>query len=234
VKVMAFATHPDDEVMCAGTLAKYVAQGHEVAIAFTTNGEIGSAVLGKQEIAAVRKQEAYASTQILGARFIWMNYPDEFLFNCEKVRLDFIDVIRSFDPDIILCPDKEADYHPDHTSTGQIVWDVRVMTTVPNIKTEHPVCTKIPIIYYMDTVAGINFLPDLYVDITSFWEEKKRMLACHESQQGWMVAQYGITHEEFIKTQAMFRGFQAGCRYAEAFKVPKFFPGNTKEHGLLS
>ena len=33
------------------------------------------------------------------------------------------ELIREFKPDLVLCPDKDRDYHPDHTRTGQIVWD---------------------------------------------------------------------------------------------------------------
>ena len=59
MKVMAFEAHPDDiEHFCAGTLAKYKAAGHDVAIVCVTNGEVGSPTLPREEIAAVRKEEA--------------------------------------------------------------------------------------------------------------------------------------------------------------------------------
>ena len=32
MRVMAFGAHPDDELLCAGTLAKYKDQGHEIAM----------------------------------------------------------------------------------------------------------------------------------------------------------------------------------------------------------
>lgn len=233
MNIMACAPHPDDEVMCAGTLAKYARNGHTTVIVFVTNGEVGSEVLSKQEIAAVREQEARASAAVIGAQCFWMGFPDEFLYPDETTRLQMIDVIRQFQPDIIICPDKDADYHPDHISTGQLIWDARVMTTVPNIATDHPPCRNIPEIFYMDTVAGVNFHPELYVDISECWEEKAAMLACHTSQQGWLEAQYGIAHEEFVRIHAMFRGFQAGCRYAEAFRKPKFFPSRIEAAGLL-
>jgi len=233
MKIMAFAPHPDDELNCAGTLAKYSDAGYETAIVFTTNGEVGSAEMDKKQTAAVRREEARASAGVIGAEFFWLDYQDEFLFNTEKVRLHFIDIIRQFRPDIVICPDRDSDYHPDHTTTGQIIWDVRVMVTVPNIVTEHLPCSKIPELYYMDTVAGINFIPEFYVDVTELWDKKSVMIGCHKSQQSWMLDQYGVTHEEFVRVHSMFRGFQAGCRYAEAFKKPKFFPGNTKQGDLL-
>ncbi len=234
MKIMAFGPHPDDiEFLCAGTLAKYAQAGHEVAIAISTNGEVGSPNHTKAEIAAIREREARSSAAVIGAEFFWMGYPDEFLFNSRDVRLHYIDVVRQFRPDILICPDKDADYHPDHTTTGQIVWDIHVMVTVPNIETPTAPCEKIPMIYYMDTVAGVNFQPEFYVDISEQWERKAAMIACHESQEVWMVAQYGVSCVEFGEVQSRLRGFQAGCRYAEGFRKPKFFPGETNPQGLL-
>jgi len=233
MRVMAFSPHPDDEINCAGTLAKYAANGHDIAIVFVTNGEVGSAVMDNKETARVRKKEAYASASVINAQFFWLGFQDEFLYTDMASRLQVLEIIRKFDPDIIICPDKENDYHPDHIATAQLVWDVRVMTTVPNIKTPSPPCTKIPRLYYMDTVIGINFTPSLYVDITPYWEIKRKMVNSHVSQQGWMKDQYDVTHEEFVKVHSMFRGLQAGCKYGEAFRVPKFFPGRVEEGGLL-
>ena len=227
-RILAFGAHPDDiEFLCAGTLSKYNKAGHQVGIAITTNGEVGSATLGKPEIAAIRENEARTAATIVGAEFYWLGYPDEFLFNSPEVRLHFIDVIRDFRPDIIICPDKDADYHPDHTTTGQIVWDTHVMVTVSNIETKNPPCENIPEIIFMDTVAGVDFRPEFYVDITEQWETKAAMIACHKSQESWMINQYGVSCVEFGQTQSRFRGFQAGCRYAEAFRRPKFFPGTS-------
>ena len=68
MKVLAVGAHPDDlEFLCAGTLAKYKRQGHAVAMAVATNGEVGSPTLSKSEIAAVRRREAEASAAVIGA-----------------------------------------------------------------------------------------------------------------------------------------------------------------------
>lgn len=234
MRVMAFGAHPDDiEFLCAGTLAKYSSQGHKVAIAISTNGEVGSPDLSKDETAAIREKEARASAQIINADFFWLGYPDEFLFNCEEVRLHFIEIIRQFRPDIIICPDKDTDYHPDHITTGQIIWDTHVMVTVPNIKTQSPPCDLIPDIIFMDTVTGVNFHPEFYVDITEQWEAKSEMIACHKSQEKWMVDQYDMSCVDLGKTQSRLRGLQSGCKYAECFRRPKFYPGVTTRNGLL-
>ena len=48
--------HPDDvEILCAGTLLRLKEQGYELHIATMTAGDKGSAVLSREEIAAIRR-----------------------------------------------------------------------------------------------------------------------------------------------------------------------------------
>jgi LmbE family N-acetylglucosaminyl deacetylase len=224
VRVLAVGAHPDDlEILCAGALAKYALRGDHVTMAVSTNGEVGSSTLSKSEIAEIRKSEAKASADVIGAEFIWMGYPDEFLFSNEQTRLDFLNMVRQARPDVILTH-APCDYHPDHRTTGEILWDIRVMTTVPNIKTQAPPCEKIPEIYYYDTVAGIEFTPQYYVDISGTFELKKKMLACHKSQSPWLEKQYKISYLEFIEYTGRYRGLQCGVRFAECFQISPTWP----------
>jgi LmbE family N-acetylglucosaminyl deacetylase len=228
VRVLAVGAHPDDlEILCAGTLAKYAAQGASVTMAVATNGEVGSATLPPEEIAGIRKQEATAAAAVIGAELVWMNHRDEFLFSTEATRLDFLNMVRQARPDLILTH-APCDYHPDHRATGQILWDIRVMTTVPNIKTQAPPCEKIPEIYYFDTIAGIDFVPQFYVDITGGFEAKKQMLACHKSQSQWLENQYHMSYLEFIEYTGRYRGLQCGARYAECFQLSPTWPKQPK------
>ncbi|MES2222267.1 MAG: PIG-L deacetylase family protein, partial [Acidobacteriota bacterium] len=209
MRVLAIGAHPDDlELQCAGTLAKYAQRGDHVTMAVAMSGDCGSATLPKQEISAIRGSEARASAAVLGAEFLTMNnYSDGFLFSTEETRLDFLNVIRSARPDVILTH-SPSDYHPDHRMTSQIVCDVRIMISVPNIKTEAPPYQLLPEIYFFDTMAGIDFVPQHYVDITSTFDVKKKMLACHKSQSSWLEDQYNMTYLDFIDCVGRFRGLQ--------------------------
>jgi len=234
MKVMALGPHPDDvEFLCAGTLAKYKARGHDIAITVMTRGDVGSPTLTRDQIAAVREKEARASAAILGAEFFWLGCDDEFLYDTPDLRRQVIDVLRQFAPDIVLCPDKDKDYHPDHCRTGQIVWDTHVMPPVRLILTASPACERIHDIWYYDTLAAIGFEPEIYVDITDTWETKVRMLNCHESQNTWMKHIYGVTLADNSEAQSRLRGLQAGCRYAECFRRAHEFPQRVARDGLL-
>ena len=93
MRVLAVGAHPDDlEILCGGTLAKCPTQGHHVTMAVATNGEVGSPSLPKAEIAEIRRAEAQAAAALIGADFIWMNHPDEFLFSNRETRLNFLNM----------------------------------------------------------------------------------------------------------------------------------------------
>ena len=94
-----------------------------------------------------------------------------------------IDLLREADPDVIFTH-SPSDYHPDHRYVSQLVFDSYFQKGLPHIPSQsRPACrfgqTQV---YFMDTLAGIGFLPSEYVDITSVIETKRRMLRCHESQ----------------------------------------------------
>jgi len=234
MKVLAVGAHPDDvELQCAGTLARCVARGDQVFIAVSTNGEAGSSTLGAAEVAHVREAEASAAARVIGAELIWMGFRDEFLIETETIRLAYIDLVRRVRPDIVITHDPHNDYHPDHLATGQILWNTRVMTSVPNIKTAHPPVDHLPALYFMDTLAGINFKPELYVDIGETMDIKRRMLASHASQSAWLKDHSGISYIDFMETCAAFRGLQAGVRHAEAFRKATVFPCSSESGQLL-
>jgi len=219
MNILAIGAHPDDvETMCAGTLAKYAAQGHKVFIATATNGNIGSAHHTMEEIARIRKREAANSAAIIGAEYICLDYNDEMFFEDKAARMAFINLIRHCRADVILTHNPH-DYNPDHELTSKIVNDVAVMIPIAHLKTEEPPYPVIPSIWYFETANSMGFVPTDYVDITDYYETKMKMLGCMESQKQWMVDNYGDTSRFFdtIRITSEFRGMQAGCKYAEGF-----------------
>lgn len=224
MRVLAIGAHPDDlELMCGGTLAKYARRGDEVYMAIATNGDVGSPTLDREAIAALRYEEAKRSADVIGAQLIWMGFPDEFLFNDKATRLAFIDVIRQARPDVMFIHGTN-DYHPDHRIAGQVAEDARIPASVRLVESNYPYCEKIPHLFVMDNVSGIDFTPDAYVDITEVMDVKREMLLKHESQDIWIKELYGtgIVHDmERLSAQ---RGEENGTQYAEAFRSVRTYP----------
>ncbi len=229
MRILAVGAHPDDiEMQCAGTLALCAKRGDEVCIAIVTDGGCGSPTLSRKEIAKVRLAEAKESAKIIGAKLIWMNYVDGLFFEKEEYRNRFIDLIREVKPDFMLVHSPN-DYHSDHIYSGKMAADVSLLVTAPSVKTKLPPADRMPYVYYMDTTSGIDFIPEIYVDITETFPAKKKMLLCHQSQDLWMKDQYGMSIAESMEVAARYRGIQCGVKYAEGFRQLRAYPrANTR------
>jgi LmbE family N-acetylglucosaminyl deacetylase len=224
MRVLAVGAHPDDiEVHCAGTLARYVKEGHHVSICVACNGNGGHMIIGPEELARIREGEARQAGAILGADFYMLGIPDGFVMDNYETRITFTDVIRQARPDVIITH-SPIDYHPDHVKTGELVFTASFLCGIPNIKTEHPAHLVVPPIYFMDTPAGKGFVPTEYVDITETFEIKQRMLACHQSQVVWLRDHDNIDFLAFTEDHVRARGLQCGVRYAEAFRQADIWP----------
>ena len=238
MRVLAFGAHPDDiEFQIGGTLAKYAARGDEIYMAVSTNGNIGSFRMSKEEIAAVRKKEAQKAANLIGAKLIWMNFEDEFLLDTKESRLKFIDTVRIARPDIIFAPVPYKDYNPDHDITGYLVFIARVNAVIKLIETNNPPTEKVTPLFYYSTLGGINFTAEYYIDITETFEMKKKMFLCHDSQQGdWCKDAFGISYMESLEAESRLFAAQAGtpgCSYAEGFKLCKGWPTIAGAYKLL-
>jgi LmbE family N-acetylglucosaminyl deacetylase len=234
MNILAIGAHPDDiEMQCAGTLALYAAAGHKVFIAVATNGNVGSPTLSREEIAAVRHKEQLASCAVIEAELIWMDFDDEWLMNDRATRVRFIDTIRQANPDVMFIHGP-TDYHPDHRIAGQVAEDARIPASVRLVETALPHIAKIPHIFYMDNPAGVDFTPEVHVDITAVMETKRRMLLCHESQDTWLRAIYGehTSIADMMLDNAKARGLASGCTYAEGFREVKTYP-RTGNYAML-
>ena len=223
MKILAIGAHPDDlEILCGGTLAKYAAKGDEVTMAIVTDGAAGSTELAVEELRKIRRQEAEKSAKLIGADFTWLGEPDELFFENKESRFKSIELIRKAKPDIIITH-APSDYHPDHQAVSQAILNSSFVATLPNIKSAHEAHELVCPIYYMDTLAGVNFQPSDYVNITAQFEMKQKMLACHASQIEWLQYHDNIDILELIETTAKFRGYQVGVKYAEAFQSAQYW-----------
>ncbi len=222
LRILAVGAHPDDvEIRCGGTLARYAEMGHHVMMAYATNGNKGHLTIPSDELAIIREKESRAAAAVIGAEVFWMNFPDAELFYDKETRLAFVDMIRQARPDIIITHWSEA-YHPDHMAASQLVCGASYISTVPYVKTEHDPCAAVPLIYYFEVDFTVESAAAEYVDITSVYDTKRKMLACHQSQFEWLRENHGINLEDRMTPRDLSYGAQCGVTYAERF-VPRGF-----------
>lgn len=227
MNILIFGAHPDDiEILCGGTSAKYAELGHKVTHCIMTDGQVSSQKIPNKELVKIRKQEAEMAADAIGAGLIHFGVKDEMLFDNEENRLKVLDVILKARPDVIITM-SDKDYSMDHRATNHLVSAVVPMTVVKNCYSGLPCLEKHPVIYIMDTISGVDFLPAEYVDISGTFTTKLKALHCHQSQ----IEVFGSIDsnlEEQVKIQARFRGMQAGVLYAEGFqKLNNWYSGVT-------
>jgi N-acetylglucosamine malate deacetylase 1 len=102
--------------------------------------------------------------------------------------------------------------------TGKLAFSASFLSSVPHQDAGGTYYPKIAPLYYMDNLAGVNFLPTEYVDVSGTIELKLEALACHESQIKWMYEHDHIDFLDFVRTCSKFRGLQCGVQYAEGFR----------------
>lgn len=233
MRVLAIGCHPDDlEIGCAGTLAKYRQQGHTVVMCHITNGNMGHKEIKPDELKIIRRKEAENSARIIGAEIITADIDDLIVYEGLKEQRDkVVDIIRYANPDLIITHSPD-DYMPDHVAVSKLVFDASFTATLNHYDTIQKTTTHITPIYYMDTLAGLNFTPTEYVDITETMDNKLLMLEKHESQIKWMKDHDNIDFLEFVTVCSRFRGLQSGVKFAEAFTQCYVYPKVTTQRLL--
>jgi LmbE family N-acetylglucosaminyl deacetylase len=219
MNVLAVGCHPDDvEIACAGTLAKCVKRGDRVVVAHLCNGSLGHVVIPPSELVPMRANEAREAGRLAGIEVIGGVFDDLDIYadNAES-RNKVVELIQYAQPDFIITHNPD-DYMPDHTATAKLVFDAAFTATLPNWPSKTKKAAKLVPIYYMDTLAGVNFVPDVFVDISDEIDLKIRMLECHKSQVEWIREYEGTDFADMVKDCARYRGYQCGVKYAEVFR----------------
>jgi len=229
-RILAVHAHPDDaEILAGGTLALLAGAGHTVTIATLTPGDCGSADLGPDEIADLRRREAAAAAVHIGANYVCLEMRDLVIFNDDAARRRVTEALRQARPDIVLAS-SPVDYHCDHEAASALARDACFAAPTPNYRTGSDPLDAIPHLYFMDPVGGRdreeNLLrPDFVVDVAAAIERKRAMLAEHASQRSWLRKHHG--NDEYIQQMDQWtreRGALAGASHGEGFRQYRGHP----------
>ena len=230
MRVLAVGTHPDDvEIACSGTLAKCVKRGDTVIVCNASTGNLGHVIIPPDELTKIRAEEARRAGAMAGIEVICAGFNDLDIYdNNKEARDKMVDIIKYANPDFIITHNPD-DYMPDHTAVSRLVFDASFAATLPNYKSKYKDPAKLVPIYYMDTLAGVNFVPTEFVDITDEIDLKIEMLECHKSQLEWMREHDHIDFADMVRTCSRYRGYQCGAEYAEGFRqCQAYLKGTTK------
>jgi bacillithiol biosynthesis deacetylase BshB1 len=229
--ILAFGAHPDDvELGCAGTILKEIALGKTVGIVDLTRGELGT-----RGSADLRDQEAAAAAQILGVSVREnLRFRDGFFVNDEAHQLEVIQMIRKYQPEIVLCNAIE-DRHIDHGKGSQLVSDACFLSGLMKIETQldgqAQQAWRPKLVYHY--IQWKDIKPDFVVDITGFTDKKVDSILAYRSQfydPNSNEPESPITSKNFLESlnyRSRDFGRLVGVDHAEGFTVERYLAVNS-------
>jgi LmbE family N-acetylglucosaminyl deacetylase len=222
---MSLLAHPDDaEMLCAGTFIRLADAGWQIHIATVAAGDCGSATLGREEIAAIRRREGIAAAAKIGGTYHCLDEPDVHVAFDKPTIQKAIDLLRRVAPTLLFTHPRH-DYMMDHEQVHLLARAAAFSYPIPNASVLPLIDgSRIPWLYYCDPIEGRDpytgdlATPTTYIDVSTQLERKIEMLACHASQRDWLRSHHGM--DEYIEAMKRYsgeRGRQIGTAYAEAF-----------------
>ena len=227
MKVLAVEAHPDDaEIICAGTLARLAAMGHDVSILSITAGDLGTNGDSVEATIRTRTEEARRAAAVISARFFCAGIADKHVFFTEENRNRVTEIFRRLTPELLFIPSPK-DYVLDHEFTSLLARDAATAASAALFQTgaydAAPATHGIPSLYYCDPVGRIDIfgnpvLATTYVDISDSLETKVKMYNCHASQVDFLRQRHKQDYVREIRTWAADAGKLAGFSGAEGFR----------------
>lgn len=220
-RILAVVAHPDDaELLCAGTLARAIADGATAAICVLCRGDKGQTNPPTADLAQVRHQEMAAAAAVLGAELYNGLTPDSELYDAPESRNRLCWVMRAFRPTLVLAHHPD-DYHSDHRAASAIAdaatWICAstgyfVDGGIDNDPLETP-----PALWWMDTIGMHGPPPPILIDVSDYADIKRTMLKSHVTQLTRANDSGFASLEALMELQMSSRGMQGGVAAAEAF-----------------
>lgn len=198
-RAFAVAAHPDDiEFHMAGTLILLRRAGYEIHYMNIANGSCGTAEYSREEIIAIRRSEARAAAESIGAVFHESLVDDLAIFYEPNLLAQVAAVMREVAPEILLVQSPQ-DYMEDHQNAARLAVSAAFTRGMPNFPTRPPrPAVEQPVtVYHAQPHGNCDPLgqpvrPGFCVDISAVIGQKRDMLARHLSQKTWLDRTQGM------------------------------------------
>jgi len=198
-KAMVIVAHPDDaEFLCAGTIAKWCAEGWDVRYVLVTGGDKGThdASMTPEKLAAIREEEQRAACRVLGVKeCILLGYPDGFTSESSELRGQIVRLLRLHKPDVVITWDgfRGSFNHRDHRNVGIATMDAVYPIVRDRLFYQHHEDDGLDSHQVNEVLLAGAADPNYTVDVTDYWEKRVDAILCHTSQIG------GRTRADFVK-----------------------------------
>lgn len=216
--VIVISAHPDDEVLgVGGSLLKHKKNGDKIYWLITTNIFVEDGF--SEERVASRQKEIERVSEALGiVKTFKLPYSTMTLSSSSLINMvpEISEIFMEVKPEIIYCLNR-SDAHSDHRVTFNAVMACTKSFRYPFIKKVY-MYECLSETEFAPVLAEKAFLPNHYVDITHYLDEKIKIMKIYESELGEHPFPRSVKNIEALAT---YRGASAGVIYAEAFQLIK-------------
>jgi LmbE family N-acetylglucosaminyl deacetylase len=212
--VIVISAHPDDEIIGAGgTLLKHKANGDTIYWLITTN-VFEHQGFSKERVKS-RQEEIEKVAERLGVKKVFkLDYPTMSLSSSSVITMTpkISEIFQEVTPEIIYCLNR-SDAHSDHRHTFDAVAACTKSFRYPFIK-QVLMYECISETEFAPALPEKVFLPNYFVDISTYFAEKLEIMKIYESEIGTHPFPRSLRNIEALAT---YRGASIGVEYAELF-----------------
>ena len=217
--IIVISAHPDDETFgVGGTILRHKSVGDDVYWLIVTQ-MFEKQGFSKEQI-LTRNAEIKKVSVLYGFNeVIILNYPTMTLSDSSLITLvpDISEVFMNIKPNIIYTLNR-SDAHSDHRVIFNSVMACTKSFRYPFIR-EVLMYECISETEFAPALAEKAFVPNCFIDISSFMDKKTEIMNVYISE----IGEHPFPRSERnLKALATFRGAIAGVEYAEAFQIIKF------------
>jgi N-acetylglucosamine malate deacetylase 1 len=219
IDLLAIAAHPDDaELTSGGTLLRMAGEGYATGILDLTRGETGTRGTPEK-----RLREAHDAGKILKVKVRRnLGLPDAHLRVCDEYKQAIAEVIRELRPRTVILPYWDG-RHPDHNAAAALGYEGCFIAGLKNYAMNGEAYRPFKVLY---AAAYEGARPTFAVDITKFYDQRRRAILAYKSQfsppkseRGGKVFLPLDELEERMSLQARHYGRMIDVKYAEAYVV---------------
>jgi len=207
-RLLVISAHAADFVWrAAGAIASVTRQGgvaRVVALSYGERGESGE--LWKQpgqtgeRVKQIRRSEAEAAAEILGAQFVPYDLSDYPLELDRHAINRLTDEMRSFEPTVILTHAKQDPFNPDHGTAYQVTERARQLASGAGVASAFKTIAPPQFLLFEPHQPELSgFMPNTFLDITPVYSLKvaamekmgaQNYLREYYSQRAWQRANH--------------------------------------------
>jgi hypothetical protein len=217
--IVVISAHPDDEILgVGGTLLKHKKNGDKIYWLITTN-IFENQGFSKERISSRQKEIKKISEALSVEKVFMLDYPTMSLSTSSLIEMvpKISKIFTEIEPEIVYCLNR-SDAHSDHRITFDAVMACTKSFRYPFIK-QVLMYECISETEFAPQLPEKVFIPNYFVDISSFLEEKMNLMKIYESELGNHPFPRSLKNIEALAT---FRGASVGVEYAEAFQLIKY------------